>query len=214
MPGKYVIWDFNGTVLDDVQTGIDSINVLLGRRGLPRIASADEYRSRFRFPIIEYYRGLGFDFEKEPFSQVAVEWVEQYDLFVRDAVICDGVREAAARLASAGFRQVLLSATEQNMLERQLRELGIDGLFSEAMGMDNIEAHTKLPAALGFMRRTAPDTAIMIGDTTHDAEVASKIGAVCLLVASGHQNRRTLMSCGVPVFDTISEAADHIIKTF
>jgi len=211
--GRWIVWDFDGTILDDVQTGIDSINVLLSRRGLRTIKSVEDYRSRFGFPIIEYYRGLGFDFEKEPYSEVAVEWVEQYDRFVPRAPLCDGVTEAVERLARAGWGEIVLSATEQGMLTRQLTGLGIIGLFDEAVGMDNIEAHTKLPAGIAWRERRKPERAVMIGDTVHDAEVAAKAGFECVLVAQGHQSREKLAAADVPVFDTLAEAADSILKS-
>ena len=211
MSGLCVIWDFNGTVLDDVQTGIDSINALLSRRGLPTLSGVEEYHKHFHFPIIDYYAGLGFDFEKEPFSQIAPERVAEYDRLVPKAGLCRGVREAIDALARAGIKQVLLSATEQKMLERQVRGLGLDGLFSRVIGMDNIEAHTKLPAALRFMEEEKPGRAVMIGDTSHDAEVARDIGAECLLVAAGHQSRAVLERCGVPVFDTAPDAVRYIL---
>ena len=50
----YVIWDFNGTLLDDVQTGIRSVNKLLLDRGLKQIDGVEHYRRIFRFPIIDY----------------------------------------------------------------------------------------------------------------------------------------------------------------
>ena len=209
--GTRVIWDFNGTVLDDVQTGIDSINALLARRGLPLIRDVADYHRHFRFPIIDYYRGLGFDFEKEPYSEVAVEWVKEYDSLVPRAGLCPGIREAVGLLRQAGISCVLLSATEQRMLERQVAELGIGDLFDRVLGMDNIEAHTKLPAARAFMEKERPSRAVMIGDTAHDHEVAREVGADCILVASGHQSRQTLEKCGVPVFDTALQAAEAMI---
>ena len=57
-----VIWDFNGTILDDVAAGIASVNKMLSDRSLPTIKDKEHYRKIFRFPIIEYYRSLGFDF--------------------------------------------------------------------------------------------------------------------------------------------------------
>ena len=73
-----IIWDFNGTILDDVDAGIVSVNKLLSDRGLPTIESKEEYRKVFRFPIIEYYRALGFDFEREPYEVLAPLWVSEY----------------------------------------------------------------------------------------------------------------------------------------
>ena len=71
----YCIWDFNGTLLDDVGAGISSVNTLLSERNLPVIPSVDYYRGIFRFPIIEYYKSLGFDFDSEPYEELAPKWV-------------------------------------------------------------------------------------------------------------------------------------------
>ena len=213
MSGTVAIWDFNGTILDDVQTGIDSINLLLTRRGLPTIDSVADYYKKFRFPIIDYYAQLGFDFTKEDFSVVAVEWVREYDRLVPRAGLRPGVREAIDLLSRAGIKQIVLSATEQNMLERQIDGLGLRGLFYALLGMDNVEAHTKLPAARRFMESERPPRAVMIGDTSHDAEVARTVGADCILVAGGHQSRDTLLSCRVPVCCDPVAAARMIIDT-
>ena len=59
-----IIWDFNGTIFNDVNIGIESINVLLKRRGLKEISDINEYRESFGFPIVEWYKHLGFDFER------------------------------------------------------------------------------------------------------------------------------------------------------
>lgn len=213
MSGVCVIWDFNGTILDDVQTGIDSINILLSRRGLHTLSGVAEYHSHFHFPIIDYYRELGFDFEKEAYSDVAIEWVAEYDRLVPSAGLCPGVREAIDSFSRAGIIQIVLSATEQTMLQRQISGLGLEGLFDRVLGMDNIEAHTKLPAARRFMEEQKPSRAIMIGDTSHDFEVAREIGSECVLVAAGHQPRRDLERLGVPVFDSLSDAAKSIISS-
>ena len=211
-PGGIVIWDFNGTLLDDVECGIKSINVLLSRRGLPTVKSQEQYRSLFRFPIIKYYESLGFDFTREDFSSVAVEWVEQYDIFSKESKIHPDALAAIEALERAGIRQVLLSATEQKMLERQVAGLGLDGRFEEVLGMDTVEAHTKLPAALRFTQKARPTRVVFVGDTLHDAEVAAEAGAECLLIACGHQSRERLMTSGLPVFDTHADAVRYIIE--
>ncbi len=183
-----IIWDFNGTLLDDVRAGIDSVNTLLCERGLPQIESVEQYRKIFRFPIIEYYRSLGFDFEREPYEELAPKWVALYLENVKAAPLCSGALECLQAAEQMGMRQVILSATEQNMLEGQLSDLGIRHFFCEVMGLDNIHAGSKLSLALDWRRRNMDCRALLIGDTDHDLENARAIGADCLLVASGHQS--------------------------
>ena len=74
----HVIWDFNGTVLDDVRACINSMNALLAARGLP-LLTEERYKKVFGFPVEEYYGRLGLDLAAEDFKTVlAPEWVEQY----------------------------------------------------------------------------------------------------------------------------------------
>ena len=60
----HLMWDFNGTIFDDAQAGIDAVNKMLSERGLPIIESREKYKEIFDFPIEDYYKGLGFDFDR------------------------------------------------------------------------------------------------------------------------------------------------------
>ena len=75
----YVVWDWNGTLFDDVALCIQVMNGMLEKRGLPQLAGPEQYRQVFTFPVEEYYKALGFDFGREPFSQLAVEYISEYD---------------------------------------------------------------------------------------------------------------------------------------
>lgn len=201
----YVIWDFNGTLLDDVQTGILSVNKLLADRGLRMIDSVEYYRSVFRFPIIEYYRSLGFDFEKEPYEKLAPQWVELYLENVKNAELFCDVMATLTKLKEQGIKQAVLSATEREMLEGQLNTLGIRDFFEEVMGLDNIHAGSKLFLADDWRERHPDSRVIFVGDTDHDVQTASALGADCVLICRGHQSKEYLKTLNVPVYDDLSE---------
>jgi len=200
-----VIWDFNGTLLDDVDAGIKSVNTMLSRRALRQIASRSEYFDVFGFPIIEYYRRLGFDFEKESFAVLADEWVAEYLKNAADAPLCHGVKDALDAFAAAGIKQYVLSMTEQNMLISQLEQLGIKRYFIQVSGLDNVQAFSKLSLAESWSRGKDLSRALFIGDTTHDYETAQTMGTDCLLIASGHQKRSELEKCTCRVVDSATE---------
>ena len=75
-----VIWDWNGTLLDDAPVCVAAINDMLRERSLPQL-SAERYQEIFCFPVSEYYRKAGFDFSKEPFERLAV----LYQMCIRDS---------------------------------------------------------------------------------------------------------------------------------
>ena len=187
----YIVWDFNGTIIDDVRIGIESINVLLSKRKLPTIKSKDEYQKSFCFPIIEWYRGLGFDFDAEDYTDIANEWVAEYISRESRAPLCEGVIELLDEFKKRNIKQIIISASEEKMLKRQLSAFGIEKYFAEVVGKNDIYASGKTEIAKRW-RANNPGNILFIGDTDHDLDVASAIRADCILTSSGHQSYERL----------------------
>ena len=187
-----VVWDFNGTIMDDVEIGIESVNVLLAKRGLKTLESREEYQRAFGFPIIDYYRRLGFDFDAEPYEDIAVEWVAEYTAREKSAQAVDGVKELLELFKKEGKRQVIISACEQQMLVRNLKLLGVYDYFDDVCGINNIYASSKESIAVEWREKNPNEELLFIGDTDHDCSVARAMGADCILVAQGHQSFETL----------------------
>lgn len=206
----YIIWDFNGTLLDDVDTGIKAVNSLLKERSLPIIDSREKYYSVFKFPVIDYYRTLGFDFDKESYEEIAPKWVALYLEYVKSAGLNHYCREAIDIFEDKGLRQIILSASECSMLCEQLAELGILSRFEKVLGLDNIYAGSKLHIARKWREEHPAARALMIGDTDHDAITAREMGADCVLIARGHQSREHLERVGVPVFDSLEQLCESM----
>ncbi len=205
-----VVWDFNGTILDDVQIGLDAVNVLLERRSKPRIPDLASYKEVFGFPMREYYARVGFDFSRESFDDVAPEWLREYLLREKGAPLCPTVPEALDALRDAGIPQYLVSASEETMLLGQVERLGIGKYFEEVHGLDNIYADSKEALIRSFVARREGRT-VFFGDTEHDAFCARSAGAEVILIAAGHQSERRLKLTNAPVVDRAIRAAKIII---
>ncbi len=203
MKYRQIIWDFNGTLLDDVAETLEATNALLARHHKPVLADADAYRRVFGFPVVDYYEKIGL--EREYFETYADEWVAEYIRRAPHAGLYPGCREALAFFKASGCRQYLLSATEREMLAGQLAPLGIASFFDDIVGQDDTRAHGKLAAAVEWSKKVNLSAALLIGDSLHDAEVAAAIGADCVLLACGHQNRERLEATGCRVFDTVTD---------
>lgn len=204
-----VIWDFNGTLLNDVKIGVCAINVLLAARGLPTL-SEDGYREVSGFPIVDYYKRIGFDFSKEPYDKVAVEWVDQYRRREHEAALYDGAREMLCYMRNSGLCLTLLSATELQMLNSQVQTLGIKEYFDEICGMDNVYAHGKMSIGCRWRERHPDSKALLVGDTDHDFEVATGMGADCILFSRGHQSFSRLARLGCPVIGSLKELENYL----
>lgn len=210
----HVLWDWNGTLLNDVDFCVQTIDLMLAKRGLPVLGSLAAYHAVFRFPVIDYYREAGFDLEREPFEELAVEYMALYhhpEAVARYALHSDATT-VLHDLSVRGLTQVVLSASERTNLLLQMSPFHITDCFDEILGISDIYARGKTEIGQAYMARNDVGRAVLIGDTTHDYEVARALGADCLLVARGHQSRETLQGCGVPVLESLLEAAERVFE--
>ncbi len=205
MRPKLLIWDWNGTILNDTFLTYEIANRMLAERGLPVLPDEDAYRAVFGFPIKEYYRRMGYTFEQESYELVADRFVELYEQGFSRCTLRDDVLEVIDALARRGYRQALLSATRLDQLKAQVSHFGILDRFDRVLGLGNHFAHSKADLARDFIRaeRLPPHDALFIGDTDHDHEVSSAIGCPCVLLVGGHQSRDRLEACRVPVLDGV-----------
>lgn len=210
----YIIWDWNGTLLDDVDLCIESINQLLDKEALPKLQDRDSYQRVFRFPIIEYYRDAGFDFDKRSFPELAQDYMEYYQPRSLSCHLHFGVKEVLQRFQDAGYVQVLLSASKIEFLLEQLSMYDIRPYFTEVLGLDNTHAHSKAELAKEFAKRHEKNAASMvfIGDSVHDFEVAQGANADCVLIANGHEHIEKLQATGCKVVADINEVSPQSIR--
>jgi len=209
---KQVLWDWNGTLLDDLAYGMAVRNRTFPAFGLPTVDDVAVYHEQFTFPIRTYYARAGVT--DENFVAVAHVWMDEYVRGFATVPLHTDACETLERFAKNELMQVVLSATKRDMLLEQIAQFDIQHYFADILGLGNIYAGSKEDIGRQYLKNCgiAPEETVMIGDTLHDAEVAAAIGAKCVLVARGHQSRQTLLTAGVPVMDTLRDAADWILQ--
>ena len=192
-----ILWDWNGTLLDDCDYCAEIINGMLSRRGMP-VRSREEHGQLFDFPVIRYYERIGFDFKSEPFEVLSQEFIEGYYANVKGCALKAGSRRILTDLQEAGYRQAVLSASYQDHLEEQIGYHQLTSHFEVLIGIDTIHATGKTGRGCDWISESGVDPArvLLIGDTMHDAEVATGMGIDCWLVCGGHHPANRLESTG------------------
>ncbi len=185
---KYVIWDWNGTLFNDIKVCITSMNRLLERNLLPLIKDATDYRCKFSFPVKNYYKNLGFDFEKVPFEQLAKEFMEIYQSNSLQCRLTEDVEKVILEIKKKGYAQIILSASKRENLIQQIEQFGIGLCFEEILGLSDIYAKSKVEIAREWIENKTIEKIIVIGDTYHDYDVAKELNALCILYSKGHQS--------------------------
>ncbi len=202
---KHIIWDWNGTLFDDVELCHNIINRLLKRNEIEEI-SLQKYKEIFDFPVKKYYQKAGLDFKKTSFEVLGKEFMDEYEERKFESSIFNEVKNTLQTVEALGLTQSLLSAYHHDSLVKIVSHFGIGDYFIGLNGLDNIFAASKIDIGkkwimkLGFKKGEV----VLIGDTIHDFEVAEEIGADSILIASGHQSKERLAKCGVPVFDNLN----------
>lgn len=205
---KTIIWDYNGTILDDVQLSVDIENYMLEERGLKHGYSLDEYKSMFNNPMIDYYKLLGYTFKDETFEEVGVEFYNMYSFNFDKCSLNEGILDKLKEAKEKGYSNVILSSCAHEKLIEQCDLLGITDYFDCIMGVDNLVGGSKIGVGKDWMNknRINPDGCIFIGDTNADYETAQALGVNNIyLVSKGHQSYERLLKLHPHVYHSVKE---------
>lgn len=207
---KHLIWDWNGTLLDDVWLCIEIVNSMLIQRNLPPI-NQDRYRTIFDFPVKGYYELVGFSFDDEPFEELAAEFCDVYYDRVHECQLFEPVSALLSSVSDQGISQSILSATEQTALDNMVDSFDITHRFEVIVGQTDNRAAGKAETGKSLISNLDVDLAevVLIGDTTHDLEVATQIGVDCLLVSTGHHSDIKLQAIHNNVIRSLSPNLFH-----
>ena len=208
----HVVWDWNGTLLDDTDACVGALNEMLAKRGLEPISLAF-YREHFAFPVRSFYERIGVRLADEDWNALAREYHDAYH--ARPASLARGAFAALERVSSLGWGQSILSALRQDMLDRDSAAFGVSRWMHRVRGSDNLDGGSKLECARRFFAQLATDgvvrpdlsDTVMVGDAIHDWEVASELGVKCVLFSGGGHSRERLLPLA-PVADTLEQAVE------
>ncbi len=205
---RHILFDWNGTLQDDVRAAVAGTNALLRDQGSPEI-TLERYREVFSFPARSSYAALGIDLEHHDWDALCDRF---FSVFASHPVdLFPGAAGALRALRAAGVSLSIVTSSEQRSVERALERYGIRDAFGAVSGQSDAAAGSKVGQALALFRSLgiAPDEACMVGDTGHDKEVADEIGCACVLFASGYESRARLAARGAPVLESVADLPAH-----
>ena len=192
---NHIIWDWNGTLLDDVKLCASIMNSLLEQESLPGI-TVEKYREIFTFPVVEYYKLAGHTFERNSFKVLGKIFMENYELRKLECNLFPDVRKVLNEFKNKNINQYLLSAYKQDLLDKTVKHFELNEYFNEIIGLDNIYAGSKIHLGKELISiinsNGKKEKILLIGDTQHDLEVAQAIGVDCILISAGHQSEKKL----------------------
>jgi len=203
---EHIIWDFNGTLMDDAWLCIDVMNEMLHRRGLLTMPP-ERYANIFDFPVKDYYLRAGWDLSQYPFEMLSDEFMAGYHARKLECKLRADAQQVLAKVHEKGIPQSIISAAEQSMVVDLVDHYAIAPYFEHVRGLDNHHAAGKTAIGVQLVEELGvdPERILMVGDTVHDFEVAEAMGVDVVLIFSGHQAHARLVNTRVPVVDQLDE---------
>ena len=206
MARTHLVWDWNGTLLDDLSLVVSSTNAAFTAVG-GRLVDADEHRSRFRRPVAEFYAEiLERAVDDEEFGRLDRIFHDAYRLGLTSMTLA---ADATAALKDWPGSQSLLSMWFHAELVPAVETYGLAGIFARVDGLrTEVGGHLKaghLAEHLAGLGLTG-DQVVLIGDSLDDAAAADAVGGEIVLYTGGFTDPSRLRASGRPVADTLVEA--------
>jgi phosphoglycolate phosphatase len=203
---RHILWDWNGTLIDDTRLCYELTMEALLLQNLGPIC-LETYRSSIFSPLEAFYEYLGFDFSQSSFAELSEIWHSNYMQRYALCNLHEGVLSMLEIIREAGIKQTILSALNHELLCASVAGLKINHYFESMMGQKDLLAGDKTENARHWFKsvKLDPHQVLLIGDTIHDFEVAKALNIDCILISNGLQSKTRLEACGAKVFESLTQ---------
>lgn len=210
---RHIVWDWNGTLLDDNDAVVAAVNAVCARYERAPISLA-EWRAVFRRPISACYEDLlGRALTEADWAAIDGAYHREYNGRLHGLDLAHDARPALTGWRARGGTQSLLSMWFHNDLVEMVGRLGIAEHF---LRVDGLKAGIGGESKAAYLKEHLaeldldPAEAVLIGDVADDAHAAAGAGIACVLLTTGISTPEGLAAAGVPVVDSITAAVDLV----
>ncbi len=196
----HIIWDWNGTLVNDAVLCVKIVNELLNEYCLSEV-NLEYYRNNFRFPVSSYYETLGLPCEGTEYEKIAEIFISRYREKAHTCKLQPFAKETLERIFDLKISQSVLTAGNINDLKKFISFYGLEKNFSYVDGTSDIYARGKLELSDFHFKRLnkKKEEVLLIGDTHHDYEIACRLGIPCILYTNGHNSSSFLNSLNAEI---------------
>ena len=206
---SHIVWDWNGTLLDDNHAVVAAVNVVCAEFDREHI-DIEQWRALYRRPLSKCYADLlARELSEQDWARIDVLYHEHYRELLDTCGMADGVPHALDDWAEAGGSQSLLSMWFHDELVELVTARGLHDRFARMDGLrTKVGGGSKAVHLRNHLeaQQLDPSRVVLVGDVLDDAHAAEQAGTDCVLVTTGVMDRKKLEAAGYPVVDSIPEA--------
>ncbi len=181
-----LVFDWDGTLLDSAGAIVAAIQAACRDLELPE-PSDERARHVIGLGLGEALRHAVPELPEQRYPQMVDRYRHHYLSRDHELRLFDGAAELVAELAGAGFSLAVATGKSRVGLDRALKASGLGAYFQASRCADECfsKPHPQMLEELMQEFAVAPERTLMIGDTTHDLQMALNAGVASLGVAYG-----------------------------
>ncbi|MEU8223245.1 HAD hydrolase-like protein [Kribbella sp. NPDC048915] len=206
---KHVVWDWNGTLLNDNHAVLAAVNGVCAGFGRGELTWA-EWQAAYARPMrLSYEQILGRRLDDTEWAQVDKLYHDRYDEILHTCELAADALDALRACAASGRTQSLLSMWFHARLTPTVEQYGLTSYFTRIDGLPGeVGGGSKADSLIRHLdaQQLDPADVVLIGDVVDDAEAARSAGTHCVLVTTGAMTPDSLQTTGAPVATSITQA--------
>jgi len=209
-----VIFDWDGTVMDSTGLIADCVQLAAREMKLP-VPTLTEAKSIIGLGINESVGRLFPALSQEGRVQFALTYRKHFVSRDHEAPVYEGIPALLDSLAAPERFLAVATGKPRAGLERAFGHSGLKSKFHFSRCADEgfSKPHPDMLLKLMEFTSVPPARTLMIGDTTHDIELAHNAGVDVLAVSYGAHPRATLETLAVQgIFDSVAELSAWMQK--
>ncbi len=183
---RNLIFDWSGTLVDDLGPVIEATNAVLGKYAVPPF-DRESFRRHFRLPYREFYTEM---LPHVPLEELEAHFRPAFDAALTPVTVLPHAREKLEWCAASGIRTFVLTSMDSTAFERQMDDFGLRDLFEATYSgvLDKREIIHQILETHGLN----PNETAFVGDMTHDVETARHGGVSSIAVLTGYNHPEIL----------------------
>ncbi len=190
---ELIVFDWDGTVMDSTATIVDSVQSAARDLGIP-VPSDQRARHIIGLGLIDAMRHAMPDLDEHRYAEVADRYRHHYLSRDHELTLFAGIAELIESLSDAGYLLAVATGKSRKGLDRAFEVSGLRSRFHASRCADDCHSkpHPQMLDELMAEFGVAPEVTLMIGDTTHDIQMAHNAGVAAVGVAYGAHPRQEL----------------------
>jgi phosphoglycolate phosphatase len=195
-PFELLVFDWDGTLMDSAAAIAESLQAACGDLDLP-VPSNEQARYVIGLGLTDAMKHILPDLPASEYRKVVDRYREHFLRRDGGTTLFAGAADMIRELHAAGFLLAVATGKSRRGLDRAMQETGMGEFFHTTRCADEgfAKPHPGMLEAVMDTLAVAPSATAMIGDTTHDLEMANAAGVAAVGVTYGAHEREALMAC-------------------